>query len=244
MELRDQRHCNWYWMDKAVYLNNAKTIGLAAFAVYNALCAYSNCNKCWPSMQTVSEKLGVSRKSVSRALKTLELNGLIKIESGQDTGNPNIYTLLNIQDGGTREIEGYDNLDTVVGQIRPARVGHYKPSNNNNTTIIKNNNVDTIKDTENNNELPLVFNFDLAYNAYPRKLGRADAERHFKAQVKTSKDMEDLLLAIDNYKAHITLLKTEEQYIKHASSFFNKNWRDWIDRKPIMQPEVKRYNTL
>jgi hypothetical protein len=69
------------------------------------------------------------------------------------------------------------------------------------------------------------INFDTAWNAYPKKLGRKEAERHFNASVKTEKDFDDLMQAIKNYSEYVA--GKEEQYIKMGSTFFN-NWRDWI----------------
>lgn len=244
MEIRDQRNCNWYWVDKAVYLNCAKNIGLTAFAVYNALCVYSNGGKCWPSMQTVADKLGVSRRSISTALDTLEKASLIKIESGATTGNPNVYILLNVVEGMKTEIQGCENTDTGVCNPSSRGVGSQSTTNNNTTTSFKNTITAFRKKSKTTSEVPPAFNFDLAYSAYPRKLGRAKAEEHFKSQVKTQKDMDDLLLAIENYSADIKARDTEEQYIKHAATFFNKNWRDWIDRKPVAKTEVQRYTAL
>jgi len=69
------------------------------------------------------------------------------------------------------------------------------------------------------------INFDTAWSAYPKRLGRRGAERHFNASVKTDKDFDDLMQAIKNYSEYVA--GKEEQYIKMGSTFFN-NWRDWI----------------
>jgi hypothetical protein len=236
MEIRDIRNCNWYWMDKVVY-EKAKEIGIMALAVYNGLCYHANSGTCYPSIETIAVKLGASVRSISRALNTLEQASLIKIESGAASGSPNIYTLL--------PLGGYDTTALGVGHQSTRGVGHQSTTNNNNTTRITNNKNNASINTKNNNEIPPAkFDFELAYSKYPRKLGRAKAMQHFEAQVKTAKDFDDLLLAIENYKADIIVRSTEEQYIKHAATFFNQNWRDWANIKPVVKQEVKRYQEL
>lgn len=75
----------------------------------------------------------------------------------------------------------------------------------------------------------LFPSFDEAWKEYPRRIGKADAQRHYKAQVKTRANHAALLSAIQNYRKQIELLCTEEQYVMHGATFFNGRWRDYVD---------------
>lgn len=72
------------------------------------------------------------------------------------------------------------------------------------------------------------FDFESLWNEYPKRLGKKEAMRHFRASVKTEGDYENIKKALRNYKAYIVEKKFEEQYIKQGSVWFN-NWQDWID---------------
>lgn len=71
--------------------------------------------------------------------------------------------------------------------------------------------------------------FDEAWREYPRRIGKADAARHYRAQVKTRSEHEALLSAIRNYRQELQILGTEERFVMHGATFFNARWRDFID---------------
>lgn len=71
--------------------------------------------------------------------------------------------------------------------------------------------------------------FNALWAAYPRKLGRHDARRHFGAQVKIPDELPLIESAIRNYARHVAILGTEDQFILHGSSFFNHRWREFAD---------------
>ena len=88
--------------------------------------------------------------------------------------------------------------------------------------------------------------FESLYSEYPKKKGKDDAYRHFEKQYRESKD-KDLFIsnfkkAIENYKADIIKNKTEEPYIKYASGFFNKLWKDFVN---VYIPKINdKYDAL
>jgi hypothetical protein len=71
----------------------------------------------------------------------------------------------------------------------------------------------------------LKFDFEPLWNQYPNKLGKKEAERHFRASVLTDQDYQDIQKALGNYVEKTKT--TEAKYIKHGSTWFN-NWKDWI----------------
>ncbi len=85
-------------------------------------------------------------------------------------------------------------------------------------------------------------NFDSIWLQYPKKDGKKQAERHFKASIKTIADLQNCIKALKNYKAHIYNNKIETKYIKNGSTFFN-NWKDWVeveDKEADMLEEARK----
>jgi len=68
------------------------------------------------------------------------------------------------------------------------------------------------------------FSFESIWSKYPNKVGKKQAERHFKASVKNQQDWNDINQAIANY---LTSERVAKGYIQNGSTWFN-NWRDWI----------------
>ena len=71
-----------------------------------------------------------------------------------------------------------------------------------------------------------IFDFNLVWEKYPLKDGKKNAERHFKATVKTEEDWEGINKALNNYLAHLKIETWKKP--KNGSTWFN-NWRDWTD---------------
>lgn len=101
IEIRDKRQKEWFWADNEFFNGTAKIVGSAATLVYFALCRHSSNEEqsCYPSMETLAEETGLTRKTVSKGIETLEHNGIIQIEERYDVTTKkrenNIYYLLN-----------------------------------------------------------------------------------------------------------------------------------------------------
>ena len=74
-----------------------------------------------------------------------------------------------------------------------------------------------------------LFSFEEIFLKYPKRVGKKNAVRHFKASVKTEQDWLDIQIALKNYLASERVAKG---FIQNASTWFN-NWRDWIDFKEV-----------
>jgi predicted phage replisome organizer len=73
--------------------------------------------------------------------------------------------------------------------------------------------------------------FESVWKLYPRKLGKDKAFNKFKKQIKNDIDYNNLIKAINNYNKYIKDKNIEDSYIKHGSTFFNNDWKDYIDFK-------------
>lgn len=80
--------------------------------------------------------------------------------------------------------------------------------------------------------------FELVWKDYPRREGKKTAERHYNASVKTMKDFLDIQNALSNYVGQLRMNRTELQFTKMGSTWFN-NWRDYVDYKVDHSKVVK-----
>ena len=81
IKIRDLRKGDWYWISKKVIREYPKRIGAAPILVYNFLASLADKSQSYfPSQKYIAESLGYSRATVSRAIKSLEKNGLIRIK--------------------------------------------------------------------------------------------------------------------------------------------------------------------
>lgn len=81
--------------------------------------------------------------------------------------------------------------------------------------------------------------FETAWARYPRKDGKKEAFRHFRASVQTEAALNALHQALHNYLRHLANEGTEPRYIKSGSTWFN-NWRDWLEWTPVEPTEQAR----
>ena len=89
------------------------------------------------------------------------------------------------------------------------------------TSIGKGKGKDISKDKDNIQSFP----FEEIWERYPNRVGKKEAERHFKASVKTPKDWEDISLALKHY---LESERVSKGILQNGSTWFN-NWRDWIE---------------
>ncbi len=77
--------------------------------------------------------------------------------------------------------------------------------------------------------------FEEFWNAYPRKVGKAEAYKKYQARRKDGFSENELLLAAKNYALQCKRLRTEPQYIKHPKTFLSDNtpFADFISKTDI-----------
>src|SRR3989338_9058483 len=96
IEIRDLRDGKFLWIDKAALKLISESTGTMGVAVYSWLCYYANfkAQNCFPSVTTLANHCGVSRRTIMRAIKELEKLHAVSIE--RKKGKANIYKLLNV----------------------------------------------------------------------------------------------------------------------------------------------------
>ena len=84
------------------------------------------------------------------------------------------------------------------------------------------------------------FDFMSVWSKYPKKLGRASAEKHFNATVKTEQDFESIKTALKNFLLSKICLG-DTKFIPHGGTWFN-NWKDWVEYKEPENEFTKQEN--
>jgi hypothetical protein len=78
-----------------------------------------------------------------------------------------------------------------------------------------------------------VFDFDVIWKSYPRKVNKSEGRERFNRLIKSTSDFDQLIIAVENYASHCKKLNLEEKHVRHFSTFLGKekaeNWRDWIE---------------
>ncbi len=78
--------------------------------------------------------------------------------------------------------------------------------------------------------------FEDFWQAYPRKVGKADATKKYKAILKAGIDHETIMSRLKAYQSQIEAQHTEAQYIRHPARFLN-TLDDFESEPPVKNPE-------
>lgn len=93
---RNIRDGNWYWIDKNIIRQYTPIVGLLSIVVYNYLASMANAKQtCYPSQQHIADVFGYSRTSINKAIRRLEIHGLISVD--KTSRYPQNYRLLRIR---------------------------------------------------------------------------------------------------------------------------------------------------
>lgn len=165
-------------------------------------------------LPTLSFETGLSIARIRSALRTLRNCNFI------DSKATNKFSLITVCNYGCYQGSDEDDNRQVAGKSQAT-----------NKQVATNNN-----DKNDKNEKKYIYSadFEKVYAMYPNKKGKKEAERHFKASVKTQEDLDNIKLALKNYLKSKTV---KEGYIQNASTWFN-DWQAHIP--PKVEPKPKR----
>lgn len=77
--------------------------------------------------------------------------------------------------------------------------------------------------------------FASIWSKYPEKKGKHQAWLKFKKQVVTDQDWLDILRALENYKNDMARIRANghpDRRWQNGATWFNHNWKDYIEYKP------------
>ena len=188
-------------------------------------CHNQETGKCFPSINHLASVCEMSRRSVEGHLVVLEQLGLIKRynqyrDRGGKTSNSYVLELM-----GTTEHNSSTDNDTQNLRMVCANTAHGDTQNlrMNNLGInnLGSNNNNSSSDDE------VDYYFDQLWSLYPRKVGKGQARKAFKAASK-KKDFYDLLPKLMDYVQ--TLEGKDKQFIPHLATWLNgERWEDEVE---------------
>lgn len=105
--VRDRRRKGFFTIDNELLDRFGADLGPYGLAVYMALARFANQDStCWPSLATIAQRTGMSRRQVIRKITHLQSLELIAIEAqiDEETGEhkANLYTLLDMPGSDTQ----------------------------------------------------------------------------------------------------------------------------------------------
>jgi hypothetical protein len=169
---------------------------------------------CYPSITRLCSDTGMSKDSVIRAIKGLEERGLVSVRRQKQNG----VNLCNSYDLNLRVVVAVSDHQTGEGVVansgEGSRCERHKP-------IIEPINIDSISPTP---PEKADNGFEQFWEAYPRRIGKAAAEKAYARAVKI-KDRETLLKAASIFA---TQRKGKDvQFTPHPATWLNQGrWDD------------------
>lgn len=82
--------------------------------------------------------------------------------------------------------------------------------------------------------------FETFWDAYPRKIGKAEALKKYQARRKDGWSFDDILLAAKNYALQCNRQHTAKEYIKHPKTFLSENtpFVDYLPKEIVRPSEM------
>ena len=199
----------------------------AIYAYLSSIAGFGN--KCYPSMDTITHEMGITHARARKYINELVSNGIVEKErcqSGNIKGG-NIYKLTHEVETETvkdlhniaEKVEIQSTTDASTTDASSVRRIDHQTTNNNNT----NNN--SITNNRKNNMVNGEYSkaFEEFWKAYPRKIGKGEAYKKYKARLNDGWSKAELLEAAKNYAGRVARERTEQKYIKHAKTFLSEN---------------------
>lgn len=135
-KMRSPKDGEWYWASKPIIQEWSAKVGLLAIGVYHLLASMADdTQRCFPSQKYIALRLGCSRTSVNKAIKTLRESNLIQVRK-RVRGHYEYY-LLKV--GSLKTKQPKFNHDTPAVQKENTNKNNVTRNNNNNGIVRDNN---------------------------------------------------------------------------------------------------------
>lgn len=207
------------WIDKDLWLNeNLSVMEILFLAEIDSL--EQGDQGCFASNNHFAEFFGISRSRCSQVITGLIKNGFL-IAKYDRTPSKQITK---------RHLWVVNKLTTPS---KFSKQGYLENCEGSNTVLsnTKNNNAHS-----SNAPHSLEHDFELLWNLYPKKKGKQKAFSAYKRAIKNGTTNKEIQTGIVNYLKEIKLLKTDDQFIKYGSTWFNnRNWEDDYQTSPEPQ---------
>lgn len=203
----------------------------------NAQCLYFNLlninNKCnWLEEFTTANSTlmgftNLNKQALYRARNELIQRNLIEFKKGINQNQSGKYKIIEF-------VTADNTANNTALDTAPDTADDTADDTNNKLNKTKQNNTSS-KDDDTKKELKK--HFELIWDIYPHKLGKAKAEEYFLKWVKGRKingttiklTDKQMYLAVKKYKKECEDKQIEQQYIKYGDTFFNKAILDYVE---------------
>jgi len=212
--------------------------------LYGEITALANqTGYCWATNAYFAKLYHVSSQSIISWLNSLEKSGFITrkviykdnskivdkrlISIATPTNDPVKKSLV-----GSKDILTRPSKDILT---RPSKENFRDNTTSINTTRVNNTNNKTV------NKVDLEKRFNDLWKLYPNKKGKPVALRAYKKAIKDGVTDDEVRSGINNYLAEIKVKRTEQQYIKHGSTWFNQHaWEDDYETSSVVAKGTQR----
>ena len=179
--------------------------------------------KCFPSIKRLAELSEMSRRSVEGHLETLEKLGLItRTQQFRDTGGKSTNSYILALTGTYENISDTQNLRMVCEKSAHGDTQNLRMNNPVSNNLGKETNISSSDDDG------VDYYFDQLWTLYPRKVGKGQARKAFKAASKKI-DFYDLLPKLMDFVN--TLEGKDKQYMPHLATWLNgERWTDEVEQ--------------
>ena len=189
----------------------------------------------FPSNAFLASRYGKSKKTISVTLKGLQEKEYINLKyeyEGKEVKRRYILPYLHKCKEGI-----YTDVNTPTQKRKEGIYTDVKDNISTNKSINKStNNISDKSDKESD----LETRFNNLWKIYPNKKGRKKALLAYKRAVKSGTTDEEIKTGLENYLEEIRVKNTQQNYIKHGSTWFNgKGWEDDYDLMPIQNQTYK-----
>lgn len=206
---------------KAFYdIVQIKQLSCGQIALWHCLMHINNkcCWEEWFSVPNITLELntGLSRSGIDKARNVLKTLGLIdyKTNDRKATYYKLVALTKSVQDSGQESKQ-----ESVQDSLPDSGTLNRRD------------------ETKKEYEEKLKYNFEILWDAYPRKDEKQKAFKHYRAWIEGKKDVafgkkkltnEEMLRAIENYNRYLKENNVSKQYTKMGNTFFNLGILDYL----------------
>lgn len=132
-----------------------------------------------------------------------------------------------------QEIKEKSFYEYLIGRYNGEETAIYGIDTNCINTSVTVTVTDTVSDTDTVKPKQLKAEFEQLWQMYPKKQGKDKAYGYYAKARKNGTTYEEVLEGINNYRAFITIMETDMQFVKMGSTFFSQ--KAWQDEYPIVK---------
>jgi hypothetical protein len=176
----------------------------------------------YSTIENIQKNTTILEKRQRLALNSLKEKGIIDIKRMDIPAKR--YIKINTENLLSLLLNNTDQSETSSSAILTELEQSNEPINNNN---FNNNNDNNKKDKEKISKKEIETEFESLWKRYPRKKGRESAYKSYAKARQNGTTYDEVINGLENYLKEIEVKKTDKQYIKYGSTWFNQCcWKD------------------